>query len=101
MSTTKRGRCPTCGRRETRSTEANAFYWALLHEIADRLRPQRQTYSADQWHTYFKTRLLGADEMTLPNGKTLLLPHSTADLDTSLFADYVSQVQAWAADHDV
>jgi hypothetical protein len=98
---TKRQRCPTCKRLEQRSTQANARYWLLLHEIATNLKPQGNVYSAEQWHTYFKSRFLGCDEVTMPNGKALQIPRSSADLDTSEFNDYQTQVEAWAAERDV
>lgn len=94
-------RCPTCKRRHTRSHEANAFYWALLHEIAERLRPDGQTYGAEQYHVYFKSRFLGCDEVQMPNGKTAVIPRSTAALDVSEFNDYVTQVEAFAANRDI
>ena len=39
--------------------------------------------------------------MKMPNGKTLLLPRSTANLDTAAFNDYMTAVEAWANEHDV
>ena len=94
-------RCPTCGRKHKRSTEANRRYWLLLHMIAEKLKPEGQTYSADTWHTYFKQRLIGADEVKLPNGNTHIVVKSSADLDTSEFADYMTQIEEWAASRDV
>lgn len=94
-------RCPVCKRRKTRSTDANRRYWMLLHVIADKLRPEGQTYSADTWHEYMKQRFLGCEEVKLPNRKTLQLPRSSADLDVPAFADFMTQVEAWAAEHDV
>lgn len=94
-------RCPKCGRKQRRSNDANARLWVLYHALADRCRPQGQTYSADVWHEYMKSRFLGCDDVKLPNGKTLVIPRSTAVLDTGAFADYMTQVEAWANEHDV
>ena len=94
-------RCPTCHRRIKRSNPANARYWLLLHELADKLRPGGQAYSAEQFHTYYKSRFLGCDEMKLPNGKTLILPRSSADLDSGEFAAYAGRVEADAAERGV
>ncbi len=52
-------------------------------------------------HLYYKLRFLGGDEHTLPNGKTILLPHSTADLDTAAFSDYMTQVEADLNERDI
>lgn len=94
-------RCPTCKRPHKRSTQANAFYWALLHEIAEKVRPGGNAYSADQWHAYAKSRWLGCDDVSLPNGKVLTIPKSSAALDITEFNEYVAKVEAWAAERDV
>jgi hypothetical protein len=94
-------RCPTCKRPQKRSNEANAFYWALLHLIAEKIKPGGNAYSADQWHIYAKSRWIGCDEVVLPNLKTLTIPKSSAALDTAEFQDYVAKVEAWAAERDV
>ena len=94
-------RCPCCGRKQQRTPEQNRAYWPLLHEIADRLRPQGQAYSAETWAEYFKERFLGAEEVKLPNGKVKRITRSTADLDVDEFSDYLTQVQVWASEHGV
>jgi len=89
-------RCPTCKRRLTRSSEANRRYWALLHALAGKLRPKGQEYSAETWHLYCKSRFLGADDQTLPSGRVITIPHSTAQLDSTGFAEYMTKVEAFA-----
>lgn len=95
------GRCPTCHRLQKRSSEANRRYWALLHLIAERVKPEGEQHAAQTWHVYFKQRFLGVDEVKLPNGKTVLTPKSSAELDTSEFNDYVMQVEQWAHSRDI
>jgi hypothetical protein len=97
----KQSRCLTCGRLKKRSTESNRRYWALLAEIAQELKPQGQQYSSETWHKYFCQRFLGADEVKLPNEKTLIIPHGSSDLDTAEFNDFMTQVEAWAGEHGV
>jgi hypothetical protein len=97
----KTDRCPACGRRQRRTSQANAYYWLLLHEIAERVKPGGQSYSADTYHQYCKSRWLGCDDTRLPNGKTLTIPRSTAALSTEEFAEYVAKVEAWAAERGV
>ena len=94
-------RCPTCGRKHKRSNPANARYWLLLHELAAKLRPGGVAYSAEQFHCYYKSRFLGADDVKLPNGKTLTIPRSTAALDVAEFNDYMAKVEADAAERGV
>jgi hypothetical protein len=93
-------RCPTCGRRELRSSEANRRYWSLVHAIAE--RPVKGVhYSADTWHIWLKQRFLGSKDIELPSGKTVTIPMSTASLDTSEFSDYMTKVEVWANEHDI
>ncbi len=94
-------RCPTCHRRKTRSSHANALYWALLHRMAEGIRPRGQAYSADSWHLWAKSRFLGCDDVRLPSGKVLPVARSTAGLDVAEFADYLDRVQAWANERGV
>ena len=93
--------CKECMRPFKRGTDSNRKYWLLLHFISEKLPVKEQTYSADQWHLYMRSRFLGCDDMTLPNGKTMTIPKSTADLDVSEFSTYYDQVSHWAAEHDV
>ncbi len=97
----KRKRCPSCGRLEKRSTQANARYWLLLHQIAENVKPNGQAFSTEAWHTYMKSRFLGCEEVAMPNGKALQIPRSSADLDTSEFNEYQTQVEVWAGERDV
>ena len=94
-------RCPHCGRRYKRSNPQNAVYWSLLHEMAQKLKPGGETYSAEQYHAYYKSRFLGCEDVKLPNGKTLTIPNSTTDLDVAEFSDYFDAVQADAAERGV
>lgn len=99
--TTISDRCPTCKRKRTRSHVANARYWLLLHRMAEQLKPQGHIYSAESWHLWCKSRFLGCDDTVLPNGKTIVIPRSTAALDTAEFSDYMTQVEVWAGERDV
>lgn len=94
-------RCPTCHRRYRRSNPANARYWLLLSLIAEKVKPEERAFSTETWHTYFKSRYLGCDEHKLPNGMTMQIPKSSADLDTAEFTTYMNQVEEWARDRDV
>lgn len=97
----KRERCPACHRLKKRSNPANSRYWLLLHMIAEKVKPQGKIYSAEAFHEYFKQRYLGADDLDLPNGKTINIPHSTADLDTQEFNEYMAKVEQWGIEHEV
>lgn len=94
-------RCPTCRRKIKRSSEQNRRLWAIYHALAEKLRPNGQVFSAHSYHLYFKSKYLGCTEHKLPNGKTLLVPNSTAELDIAEFSEYLDRVEAFAAERDV
>lgn len=96
-----RQRCPTCGRTQQRSNAQNARYWALVSEIADRLKVDGNSFDATQWHEWFKKRFLGADEFRLPSGETMIVIKSSSDLDEAPFSDYMTKVEAWAMERNV
>lgn len=94
-------RCPTCGRKQRRSQQANARLWLIYHALAERLPVRGELYSAQAWHAYMKSKFLGCTDLRLPNGKVYSQPNSTAALDTAEFNEYMGRVEAWAAEHDV
>ena len=97
----KSERCPVCKRLKKRSNPANARYWLLLHMIAEKVKPEGKEFSPESWATYFKMRYLGADEVVMPNGKTINVPKSSAELDTEEFAEYMMKCEVWAQERGV
>jgi hypothetical protein len=93
--------CPTCHRRLRRSNPQNARLWLLYHVLSEKLPMRGETYSADSWHCWAKSKFLGCTETKLPNGKIIILPNSTADLDVAEFNDYMTRLEAWANEHGV
>jgi hypothetical protein len=98
---TSRSRCPACGRREKRSSEQNKRYWAIVSELSTNCHPAGATYGIRAWHTWLKSHFLGCEDMLLPNGAVLTEPHSSADLEPEEFSDFMTKVEAWAAERGV
>ena len=94
-------RCPTCRQLKKRSNPANARYWLLLHLISDNVKPEGQQHAPEVWHVYMKQRYIGVDEVKMPNKQVLLMPKSSADLNTAEFAEYMANVEAWAMERNV
>ena len=84
----------------TRSTEQNRRYWMLVSLLADK-DIQGQKYNKEAWHLYLRNRFLGAEEIKLPSGKTMIRAIDTHNLPVDQFNDYMGQVEAWAAEHGV
>jgi hypothetical protein len=86
--------------RKARSIAQNRYYWALLNELA-RHEVQGQRFISEAWHEYFKGLFIGKEEIKLPSGDTFNRPISTTTLDVGQFAEYVTQIEAWAAGHGI
>lgn len=97
----KPDRCPTCKRLRKRSNPANARYWILLHLIADNIKPEGVQHDPKVWHEYMKQRFIGVDEFVLPNKEILKRTKSSAELDTSDFAEYMRHVEEFAMSRNV
>jgi hypothetical protein len=74
--------------------------WALYHAMAQR-EWGGQHYSAEAFHRYYASKFLGADDLRLPDGRTLTIPRSTSALDVDEFGRYLDQVQADCAERGV
>ena len=83
--------------RPNRSNAQNAMYWAVLHEIAEQIKPGSQ-YNADTWHCYFKTLFLPGRIIELPGGKVIEQEPSTTGLTVAQFSEYVEKVIAWSTE---
>lgn len=93
--------CPTCGKRATRSSDANKRYWAIIQKVSENIKPNGQQFSIESWHEYMKAKFLGMQEFELPSGQTLVRANSSAVLDVGEFNDYMTKVEAWATENGV
>ncbi len=78
-----------------RTTAQNKRYWGkgVLAQIAEQAAPNGKLYSAEVWHEQFKRQFIGVEE--LPNGS--VIGKSSTELTTIEFADFCTQVEAYAA----
>lgn len=97
----KSDRCPVCKRLVKRTHAQNALLWRLYTLASEQLRPNGHSFGAESFHAYYKLKYLGADEVALPNGKTVVIPRSTANLDVAEFSDFFDRVQADLAERGV
>ena len=93
-------KCPACWK-DKRSSDANRRYWSLVNLVSENVKPNKQQFSQPAWHEYFKSRFLGMKEINLPSGQNILIPTSSAELDIAAFSEFMSRVEAWAAEHGV
>ena len=82
-----------------RSLSANGLYHMWLKQLADHFSKKAGPYCSDEMHDLMKHQFLGYEDRLI--GKTMIghQLRSTANLDTPEFSEYMSKIEAWAADH--
>jgi len=82
-----------------RNALQNRRYWkAVLEPISEQVWVEGRQYDKDTWHEYYARRFGYFEEMQLPKGGTpVLRRRSTTEYTVSEFADYMSHVEADAA----
>lgn len=76
-----------------RNTQQNRLYWAVLRQISEEAWVDGRQFSSEAWHAFFAGRFIGWQDA--PGGTKT--PISTTSLDVHAFADYVTNVQQYAA----
>lgn len=78
---------------QTRSLPQNRYYWSVVVQmVAEYIGEGR-----DETHEYLKARFLKAREVELLDGQTLQFPPSTKRLTVEQMAEYIREIQTWAA----
>ena len=65
------------------------------------LAPGGKQYGVNSYHLHYRKTFLGCDDVELPNGMTMTIPRSTANLDEDKFSDYLTRVEADAAERRI
>lgn len=84
-----------------RSFEQNQRLWKLYNEIAENVWIDGRKYETKVWHEYFKTQYLGFDDLTLPDGKTVIIPFSTTKLNIKQMSDYQAKIEKFGIEHGI
>ena len=81
--------------RRSRSDKANRYYWACLNYCSD-----ATGYTSDEWHEAFKRSFLDKEmKISIGGVQVDCLPtqHSTTELDSQEFTDYVEKIRDYAS----
>lgn len=79
--------------KSVRTVEQNKYYWSVLQQIAESGWVNARQYSSEIWHEFLKKKFIGLDD--LPDGGAI--GKTTTTLNTKEMADYITQVEAFAA----
>lgn len=84
----------TIGPEQTqRSIQQNKRYWAILRIISETGWIHGKQFESEAWHWYFRKKFIGMIDS--PDGDGV--PMSTTKLSVEEFAEYMTQVEAFAA----
>lgn len=86
---------------EKRTIDQNKRYHAVVAEIAEQVVLDGVRYHPDIWKEQFKRWFIGSNEVQLPNGECITSGISTTTLSKRAFCDYMTQIEAWAAEQKV
>lgn len=84
-----------------RSLPQNAKLWAMLTEIAGHMKKIGRDHTPDQWKVIFMAAY-GHEVQFLPSldmKSFIPLGHSTSDLSVGEMADFITFIDAWAAEN--
>lgn len=85
--------------RDRRSVNSNALYWSWLTLLAAHFSRSGTTYSKDDMHDLMRHKFLGYEDRVIGNTEIRQQLASTSKLDTTQMYHYMSQIDAWGADH--
>jgi NinB protein len=81
-----------------RNGEQNRRYWGyVLKTIAEQAWANGHQFDADVWHEFCARKYGVLEEMTLPDGEIITRRKSTTDMTVGEFAEYMTKVEAYAA----
>lgn len=95
-------RCPHCNQVKRRTLPQNKRLHALFTEIAAHVKAKDGLYHpAMWWKVMTKAEWLGFDEYQRPDGETVYVLKSTANLDVEELTEFMNQVEKFAAEKGV
>jgi hypothetical protein len=75
-----------------RSLEQNARLHALLTEIAEQAWVKGRQYDMETWKEFYRQKLIGTEEIEMPDGRRLERGISTTTLDVAAFSDFMDRL---------
>ncbi|MDE3023609.1 MAG: recombination protein NinB, partial [Pseudomonadota bacterium] len=81
-----------------RNAEQNRFLWGVVYrDIAEQAWVDGKQYGKDIWHEYFSRMFGVCDEVVLPDGEIIARRKSTTQMTVGEFAEFLTKIQAYAA----
>jgi hypothetical protein len=80
-----------------RTLHQNAYYWAVIREIAANAWVGGRQFSAEAWHELLAREYGPVKDIELPNGNVVQTRCSTSDMNAGPFSEYIENIKAYAA----
>ena len=85
----------------TRTLEANAKMWAMLHEVATQVVWHGRKLSADEWKIVFSAALKKQEVLPGIDGGFVAMGQSTSAMSKREMADLIELITAFGVEHGV
>lgn len=83
---------------QRRNVEQNKRLWGYVYKtISEQAWVNGRRFDADVWHEMLARKFGVCDDVTLPDGEVVVVRRSTTKMSVKDFADYMNQVEAYAA----
>lgn len=79
-----------------RNVEQNKRLHAMLSEIAEQAWVQGRQFDAETWKEHYRRKLIGTEEIDLPDGTRTERGISTTTLNVHEFADFMTKIEEHA-----
>ena len=87
---------------QTRSKQQNAMLWACLTDVSRQVEYYGKRYDCNGWKNIFTGSLMGMEAVPAIDGKgVVMIGQSTSVMNKSVFADLLTLIQAFGAEHGV
>jgi hypothetical protein len=95
------GKCPTCGRGQTRTSEQNRLMWAVLTDIAEQVDWYGQRLENWEWKDVFTASLKRQKVVPGLDGGFVVCGTSTSKMTIPEMTDVIELAMAFGAEKGV
>jgi hypothetical protein len=95
------GKCPTCGRGQTRTTEQNRLMWAVLTDISEQVEWYGQKLSKEEWKDVLTAALKRQRVVPAIDGGFIVLGAGTSRMTIAEMTELIELAMAFGAEKGV
>jgi hypothetical protein len=92
------GKCPTCGRGQTRTSEQNRLAWDIVTAMAEQVQVGGKRFSKDVWWLQMKREFFGRELREMPDGTLVEVEPASHSRSVEKFTEWVEFLYMRAAE---